>query len=381
MKCSGVDVSTGDYIEVSFDTLITGVDHPIVPPADADVYLAPAWIDLQVNGYAAVDYNSPLTPHEEIARSIHVLHSTGTSRFYPTVITGDRVGMTESLRNLAKARAALSEGPAMEGFHVEGPHISPEDGPRGAHSLKYVREPDLDEYKGWQDATDGLVRLVTLSPEWPGAPKYIEAVVDDGCVVSIGHTKADGAQIQDAVRAGATKSTHLGNGAHQLLMRHPNYLWEQLVEDRLAAGLIVDGIHLGGTFVKAVLKAKGVGRCLLVTDASMPACATPGIYKLGEQNVELTADNRVVLEGTSKLAGSALRMDDAVPLVMKFTGISLAEACSMANRNPARVGRIAGRQRGIAPGERADLLQFRWDGNKITVLQTIRSGESVYRAA
>jgi N-acetylglucosamine-6-phosphate deacetylase len=380
MKCSGIDVSTGDHIEVEYGDLITHVDHPIGGAPEKGVYLTPAWIDLQVNGYAAVDYNSPLTTAEEIARSIHVLHSTGTARFYPTVITGSKEGMRESLRNLARAKQSISEGAAIEGFHVEGPHISPDDGPRGAHLQKYVRPPDVDEYKSWQDATDGLVRLVTLSPEWPEAPRYIEELVRDGCVVSIGHTKATAEQIQDAVNAGATKSTHIGNGAHQMLLRHPNYIWEQLAEDRLTAGFIVDGIHLGRSFLKAALRAKGVTRSLLVTDASMPACAEPGIYLLGEQEVELTADQRVVLRGSQRLAGSALRMDDAVANVMRFAGLNLAEACSMANRNPARVGRIAGRQRGIVPGERADLLRFRKAGDRIEVLETIRGGETVYRA-
>ena len=381
MKCSGIEVSTGDHIEVHFDSVINVVDHPVGVP-DPDVFLAPAWIDLQVNGYAGVDYNSPVTPQEEIARSIGVLHSTGTSRFFPTVITGAPADMVESLRNLAKAKLSLPEGSSIEAFHVEGPHISPDDGPRGAHPKHWVRKPDLEEYKAWQDATGGLIRLVTVSPEWPETPKYIEALVNDGCVVSIGHMNANGQQIQDAVSAGATMSTHLGNGAHQVLPRHPNYIWEQLAEDRLTAGFIVDGIHLGVSFFKTALRAKGVGRSLLVTDASMPACATPGIYKLGEQEVELTPDNRVVLRGQTRLAGSALRMDRAIENVIAQTGVSLLEAVSMATRNPARIGRISGRQRGLTPGERADVVQFRYDRekNRLDVVRTFRGGEEVYRS-
>jgi N-acetylglucosamine-6-phosphate deacetylase len=381
MKCLGIDAASGEHVEVSFDRVINGVDHLIYPLTDAE-YLAPAWIDLQVNGYAGVDYNSPVTPHEEIARSIHVLHSTGTARFFPTVITGSPENMTGSLRNLAKAKESLAEGSAMEGFHVEGPHISPDEGPRGAHPQRWVRPPDINEYKRWQDVTDGNIRLVTLSPEWPDAPQYIESLVRDGVVVSIGHTKATAQQIQDAVNAGATKSTHIGNGAHSVLARHPNYIWEQLAEDRLSAGFIVDGIHLGPAFFKVALRAKGVARSLLVTDASMPACATPGIYKLGEQEVELTADNRVVLAGQTRLAGSALRMDRAIENVMRIAGLSLTEAVSMANRNPARVGRIGGRQRGLNTGERADIVVFRFDAEieSIEIRKTIVSGEEVYKA-
>lgn len=241
MNCIGIDALSGAGIEITFHDAIQSV----CPAAAPDhIYLAPGWIDLQVNGFAGVDYNHPRTPHEEIARSIGVLFSTGVTRFYPTVITGSPELMEAALRNLAQAREALADGEAMEGFHVEGPFISADDGPRGAHPRRWVRPPDFDEYRRWQDATNGLVRLVTLAPEWPGAPEFIERVVSAGTVVSIGHTQATRVQIGDAVTAGATLSTHLGNGAHGVMRRHPNYIWDQLAEDRLMADFIVDGIHL-----------------------------------------------------------------------------------------------------------------------------------------
>ena len=377
MTRTGFDPASGTVVEVTFSNTIEVVDTPIRPPADS-VYIAPAWIDLQVNGYAAVDYNDPATPHEEIERSIDVLHATGTARFYPTVITGTKDNMLGALRNLARAKHSM---PSIEGFHVEGPHICADDGPRGAHPKGCVRPPDIDEYRGWQEAAEGNVRLVTLSPEYPEAPRYIEALVNDGVVVSIGHTKATAEQIDAAVSAGATMSTHIGNGAHGEMRRHPNYIWDQLAEDRLAAGFIVDGIHIGAAFLKVALRAKGVVRSVLVTDASMPALATPGPYMLGEVEVELTDDNRVVLRGGDRLAGSALRMDDAIGNVICMAGVSLPEALAMATRNPARVGRISGRQKGLAPGDRADFVLFRWNAEekRVHVLETIVGGESVFR--
>jgi N-acetylglucosamine-6-phosphate deacetylase len=175
-------------------------------------------------------------------------------------------------------------------------------------------------------------------------------------------------------------STHIGNGAHSVLPRHPNYIWDQLAEDRLAAGFIPDGIHIGPAFLKAALRAKGATRSVLVTDASMPALATPGVYRLGEVDVELTTDGRVVLLGQTRLAGSALRLDDGVSNVMRMAGVTLAEAISMATRNPARVGRIAGRQRGLVTGERADLVVFRFDDatKRIELLETIVGGQTVF---
>ncbi len=379
MKISGYDPNIRESVEIEYDSIIGAVD-PLFTASNDGLYLAPGWIDLQVNGYAGVDYNSPLTSHEEIARSIDVLHSTGTTRFFPTVITGSRENMLESLRNLARAKAALPGGDAMEAFHVEGPHICPDDGPRGAHPQIHVRPPDIEEYRTWQEATDGGVRLVTVSPEWPEAPAYVEALVRDGVVVSIGHTKASAEQIQACVGAGATKSTHIGNGAHGVLQRHPNYIWEQLAEDRLTAGFIVDGFHLGAAFLKSALRAKTTSRALLVTDAVMPAMAPPGLYRIGDIDVEHTPDGRVVLAGGTRLAGSALRMDRAIENVQKMAGISLVEALAMATRNAARVGRIGGRIRGLTPGDRADFVQFRWNAEALNmeVVRTVMSGKDVF---
>src|SRR5512143_873004 len=346
MKCKGLETSTNDFIEIEGDSVISHVD-PVLEAADNAAYIAPGFVDLQVNGFAGVDYNSPAAPVEEIARSIRAMFSTGVTRFFPTIITGSPEDMLGALRNLARARETLfkgdaAEGPAMEAFHVEGPHISPEDGPRGAHPARWVRPPDFEEFRRWQDAAQGNVRLVTMSPEWPESARYIEHLTREGVVTSIGHTRAAREQIAEAVRAGATLSTHLGNGADAVLPRHPNYIWEQLAEDKLAASFIVDGHHLPDSFLRVALRAKGVERSILVTDAVMPAMCAPGPYRLGEVEVELKEDDRVVLrgvvQGVARLAGSSLRMDRAISNVMRVAGLNLTEAIAMATVNPARVG-------------------------------------------
>jgi N-acetylglucosamine-6-phosphate deacetylase len=374
--CSGIDASTGAGIEISCEETIVGV-RPAQQPAG---WIAPGWVDIQVNGFAGVDYNAPQTPHEEIARSVQVLYSAGVTRFYPTVITGAPEDMAGALRNLARAKDSLAEGAAMDGFHVEGPHISPDDGPRGAHPKRWVRPPDIEEFRRWQDATGGRIRLVTLAPEWPGAPRYIEAVTAEKVVVSIGHTNAEAKNIADAVSAGATMSTHLGNGAHGVMRRHPNYIWEQLAEDRLRASFIADGIHLPVSFLKVALRAKGVDRAVLVTDASSPAGCAPGRYRLGEQEVDLTRDNRVVLAGQERLAGSALRMDRGVENLMRLGELSLADAVRLATVNAARAGGVPGRERGLAAGERADFVLFDFDARSktIQVKATYVSGRKVW---
>jgi N-acetylglucosamine-6-phosphate deacetylase len=381
MNCKGQNVFSGESIELEFDRVIS-LAEPALGEPPSGVYLAPGFIDLQVNGFAGVDYNSPTEPVEKLAASIRALHSTGVTAFYPTVITGSPEAMLGAVKNLTRAKESLGEQAAsIEGFHIEGPHISPEDGPRGAHPAQWVRPPDLDEFKRWQEAAQGNVRLITLSPEWPDAPRYIDHVTREGVAVSVGHTKATAQQIQDAVSAGATLSTHLGNGAHSNLPWRQNYIWEQLAEDRLAASFIVDDHHLPSSFLRVALRAKGIERSILVTDAVAPAMCAPGEYHLGEVDVELRADGRVTMKNVERLAGSSLRMDQAIGNVMRIAGVTLAEAVTMATRNPARVGRIGARLRGLEPGARADLLRFTLDDGRLRVLETFVKGQRVYSAA
>jgi len=314
---------------------------------------------------------------------MQALVKTGLTRCFPTVITGSPDDMLGALRNLCAAKQQIPEAAMIEGFHVEGPYIGPEDGPRGAHPRQWVRPPDLEEWKRWKDATDGLIRLVTVSPHWTEAPRYIEKLVEDGVTVSIGHTGASTEELDDAVRAGATLSTHLGNGAHAILRRHPNYIWDQLADDRLTADFIVDGIHLPSSFLKVALRAKSVERSILVTDASAPAGAAFGRYQLGEQAVDHTPDGRVVLAGTEKLAGSALRMDRGVENLVRLGGLSLRDSIQMATVNPARVTKIANRQQGLVAGDRADFIVFRFDekAKKIEVEETYVDGVRYFAAA
>jgi N-acetylglucosamine-6-phosphate deacetylase len=373
-------------VEIEYRTVIQSVDELIHPPETNDI-VAPGFIDVQVNGFAGVDYNDPSASHEQIAQSVRAMFATGVTRFFPTVITGSKGRMLGALRNLTAAkdelgRNGMPEANAIEAFHVEGPHISPEDGPRGAHPVEHVRPPDIEEFKQWQDAANGLIRLVTISPEWEQALSYIDEIVRSGVVASIGHTKATSAQIAAAISAGASMSTHLGNGTHAVLPKTQNYIWDQLAADRLTPSFIVDGIHIPSPFFTAALRAKGVERSVLVTDAVMPAMCEPGFYKLGQVDVELRADGSVVLRGGTRLAGSGLRMDHAIGNAVRWGGISLREALAMATVNPARVARIAGRQRGLAPGEKADFVRFRWEdrARSLRVIETIVAGSPAYQA-
>lgn len=290
----------------------------------------PGFFDLQVNGFAGVDFNAPdLTP-EGVGRALDALRRTGVTRFLPTLITGS----FERFAACARVLNALDD-PAIAGIHMEGPYISPVDGPRGAHPLAHCRDASADDFERRQEAASGRIVLVTLAPEVDGALALVEHLVARGIKVAIGHTAAAPRLIRDAVAAGATLSTHLGNGCAATLPRHPNLIWEQLAADELWASLIADGHHLPPATVKVMTRVKPPRRAILVTDAMAAAACPPGPYTIGDLAVDVSADGRVSLRGTPFLAGSALTMPAAVANTVRFTGLPLHEAAYMASSGPA----------------------------------------------
>jgi N-acetylglucosamine-6-phosphate deacetylase len=305
----------------------------------SDAWIAPGWLDLQVNGFGGHDPNASDASGQDVVAMVHSLWQWGTAAVCPTICTQSEARILNSLRAVADAcDADPLVGAAVVGIHVEGPHIAREDGPRGAHPLEHVRPPDIAEYRRWQEAARGRIRIITLSPEYPESVAYIRAIVADGVVASVGHTRADGDQIRAAVDAGARWSTHLGNGAHARIPRHPNYIWDQLAEDRLSAGFIFDGHHLPPAVMRTVVRAKGLERTILVTDALALAGLPPGVYAsaVGGE-VELLPSGRVVLSGTPYLAGSAATLGVCLGNAVRHAGVTIEEAVRMVSANPSRL--------------------------------------------
>jgi N-acetylglucosamine-6-phosphate deacetylase len=307
----------------------------------------PGLVDLQVNGFVGVDFTDPAVTQDAVLKAVAAIEKTGVTRFLPTLITSSLDTFGASARTLVRARHA-----AIVGIHMEGPYISPEDGPRGAHRRELVRDASVDDFRRRQDAAEGRIALVTVAPEVPGAVALIEHLVANKVRAAIGHTAANGAQIGDAVKAGATMSTHLGNGCANMLPRHPNVIWEQLGEDRLVAGFIVDGHHLPPATVRSMVRAKTPARSILVTDAVGAAGMPPGRYTLGGQVVELSTSGRVAAPGAPNLAGSALRLDVAIGNTVRFTGLGLEEVVPMASTRPAEYMASRRRARSTPSGTR-----------------------------
>jgi len=289
----------------------------------------PGLVDIQVNGFAGIDFNTPGLSPDQIHGVLPAIRATGVTRFLPTLITG-------SLDRFAECARALRavDDPAMAGIHMEGPYISPSDGPRGAHPRAFCCAASTDDFARRQDAAGGRITLVTLAPEVPGALSLIEHLTSQGIRVGIGHSDASPGLIRDAINEGATLATHLGNGCAATLPRHPNVIWEQLAADDMWASVIVDGHHLPPSVVKVIARVKSPKRTILITDATAAAARPPGSYRIGDLEVDVGADRKVSLRGTPFLAGSALTMDAAIEKTVRFAGFAIEDVLTMASTVP-----------------------------------------------
>jgi N-acetylglucosamine-6-phosphate deacetylase len=339
-------------------------------------YLFPGFFDPQVNGFGGVDFNERTLDPERFEKAARSLASSGVTRFFPTLITASHERLLHQLKRISQALEgnALS-GRMCPGIHLEGPYLNPEDGPRGAHSKVFIRNPQWDEILSYQEACSGRIRLITLAPETEGALPFIEKAVSEGIVIGIGHTNASEKILEDAVRAGARLSTHLGNGAHAILPRHRNPVQKQLSLDELVASIIPDGVHLPDYVVKNFVRTKGVDRILLTTDAMAGAAAPAGRYTLGDLEVDVGPDQVARLKDTPYLAGSTLTMDRAVENVMRFSGLDLPTVLRMTLQNGNRVFPEAGGE--IREGQSADFVLFEFK-DRLVITSTWVHGERIY---
>jgi N-acetylglucosamine-6-phosphate deacetylase len=356
------------------------VDVRALSELQEDVILAPGFVDLQVNGFQGVDFNHFPFSEEAVLRATRALWQQGVTSFLPTVITAMPAVITQAMQRLASACAHHPDvARAVPGFHLEGPFLSSDDGPRGAHPREAICAPDIALFDCWQQAARQHIRLLTLSPEWPQSDALIRHCVGQQVRVAIGHTAASSAQIHAAVAAGATLSTHLGNGAHLQLPRHPNYIWQQLAEDALTATLIADGDHLPPEVLKVFLRAKGE-QALLVSDVTSFAGQPPGTYDTAiGGRVQLSAAGRLCMaDAPQLLAGSARGLLEGVNFLLRQKLTTLAQAIEMASIRPARQLDLP-QQRGLARGAPADvlLLASQADGS-VALRGCVKQGERVW---
>lgn len=346
-------------------------------------FLARGFFDIQVNGYRGIDYSSESLVKQDVRTVVDLLAPSGTTRHLPTIITNAQERIE---RNLSTIAGAIESEPGLAyrvpGIHVEGPYISREDGPRGAHDRQFVRNPDLAEIERWIEASSGLLRIVTLAPELPGATDAIEFLTKRGVRVALGHHAGGVADITAAAGAGATLSTHLGNGSHAELPRLKNYLWEQLAEDRLNASIIADGFHLPESVLKVFSRAKGLNRLILVSDVAPIGGKAPGVYRWGNIEIEIHDDQHIGLRGTPFLAGAGHLLNRDIAVFCRATGCSVEEGVALATDAPQRFLSDADSPCFPSEGDPADLVVFGHEngGDELKIME-VHAPDKSYKGA
>lgn len=331
---------------------------------DNNTIIAPGYIDIQINGGFGFDFSSSLEAIQEVAKSI--LHF-GVTSFLPTIVTSERMHYLK----LLKSAESYSIGAEVLGLHLEGPFINPKQ--KGAHNASLIRDfnsvADPEEFYG--DLSK--VRMVTLAPEIFGALTKIPFFTNRGIVVSIGHTQASSEEVDEAVAVGATLVTHLFNAMTPFHHRAPGVIGATLSNRKLFYSVICDGIHVHPGAIKMAWMANPE-RLVLISDAISALGLEEGDYRLGTMDVRVNG-GKAVVKGTETLAGSVLRMDQAVKNLKAFTGCSTVQALEAASLRPAQVIGLDNRKGRLNEGYDADFVVLDRDLN---VKQTYRAGKRVF---
>lgn len=341
-------------------------------------FISPGFVDIQINGFAGVDFSGADLDVEKAVGVLPAIWSTGVTSFCPTLITNSLEALARNFAILEQARHASSDfDHAVPCYHLEGPYISPH-GSHGAHGTQWMRHPNWEEFMGLQRAAGGRIGIVTLGPELPGAEDFIRQAKSAGVIAAIGHTDGGSEDVHRGAAAGATLNTHLGNGCPEYMHRHRAPLWAQMAIDSLHSSIICDGFHLPHDVVKVIVAVKGIDKVILVTDAVHVAQLPPGKYSLVGTDIELLESGQVVRADRVSMAGSALCMNRGVAVFIKFSGCSLAEAIQAATANPANLLQRPTVCSQVAVGQPANLVVFRREPDTLQVERVIAKGRCVF---
>lgn len=367
-----VDCISNELIQIVIDDDLVVSRKEVGIKDDETVFVGPGLLDLQINGFSGVDFNTFPIIETDFLKVINNLSKEGVLSFFPTVITNSDSNIINLLKNINEL---CLQNPLIDsyvsGIHLEGPFISPVKEASGAHSKDYIKAPDWELFKVFQEASGNRIKIITLSPEWDNSIGFITKCAAHDIIVSIGHTVASNEQINAAVKAGATMSTHLGNGAPLSLHRNSNIIFDQLANNNLIPSIIADGFHLPDNFLKIVLEVKKKN-FILVSDSTMFAGMEAGVYHshIGGK-VKLEKGGRLsTYNNENVLAGSAVSLLDCVNKLFSSYMLSLAEAWSLASIKPMSLVNLS--------INHDNFVLFKLKNNTISILSVFKSGKQIY---
>lgn len=364
---NAVDFRTGRPVRLTCaEGRITAIE-PLPGGAVGLPVLLPPLVDIQVNGYAGVDFQRDDCTAAELERAIEGLAQAACGRILLTLITARWEAMLARLRHYQALRAASPRlRQRIAGWHLEGPFMSPKPGFHGAHPPEHMVAPTPAHLHALKAVVGDEPTLLTLAPEWPEAPAAIRLARDLGFHVWLGHTDATAEQIAAAVDAGAEGYTHLGNGCPGELHRHDNIIFRVLDEPRLRASLIADRIHISPVLFRLMHQVLGPERLCYTTDAMAAAGAGPGTYDLAGLKVEVGADGIVRQPGKSNYAGSSLAPIEGIRRAAAMLRVSPLDVWPSFSTQPAA---FVGLPPALTVGAPADfcLLQAGAEGTRIEI--------------
>lgn len=328
-------------------------------------YVSPGFIDIHAHGAAGCDIM------DEDDGGITLISgkkaASGVTSFLPTTMTMDLHSIEKALCRIRKAMGE-SGGVHVLGCHLEGSFISKKF--PGAQDDRYILYPDDALVKRYGD----VIKMITMAPEHGNAHGFIKSCVDDGIVISIGHSSATYDEAAEAIKLGARAVTHIFNAMPPLHHRNPGIIGAAMDSDDVYCELIADNIHVHPAVQRILLKSKGIGRLILVTDSMRATGMDDGRYEIGGQAVDVK-DGVARLENGA-LAGSTLTIDRALSNFRRNTGISIEDAVKPVTVNPARLLGIDGRKGVLRQGADADIVVID-DG--FNVQYTFVKGRLCYR--
>jgi len=339
----------------------------------AHFHAVPGFIDVHIHGANGADtMDATMEALDTIASA---LPKEGTTSFLATTITQEPQAIERAIKNAGKyidGKQSSQRNAEIVGIHLEGPFVNAKKA--GAQPQEYIIDPDLSLFKKWQALANGTIKLVTLAPERPGGLEMIQYLSENGVVASLGHTDATYEQVMEAIQAGSRHVTHLFNQMRGLHQREPGVVGAALLNDEIKAELIVDGVHIRPEVVKLAVKQKQPEGLILITDSMRAKCLKNGQYDLGGQEVTVADGKAVLHDGT--LAGSILKLGQAVKNITEFADCTLKDAVQMASVNPAKQLKLYDRKGSLSVGKDADIVIL--DDN-LNVYMTFCRGGLAYK--
>ena len=364
--------ATGNPVRVQWEAGSFAAIEPAGNPKSTETWIAPSLVDLQINGFGGIDFQRDDLSENDLLIAVRELEAAGCAQFLLTLITDDWTKLVNRLKRFRSLRDESSElRRAIAGWHIEGPFLSNEPGYHGAHNPIHTCDPEPDKIYELRSIIEGDPVLLTLAPERRGAIDAIRLAVSLGMKVSLGHANPPIEVLRNAVAAGATGFTHLGNACPQALDRHDNLLWRVFDTTGLTVGLIPDKIHVSPVLFRLVHRVFPATSIYLTTDAMSAAGAPPGRYTIGSLELEVGDDQIVRQPGKTNFAGSALRPIDGVRRSAQMLSRTCQDVWDSFSTHPAN---FMGLKSGLSAGLPANFCLFDIDDGQIINLRTYSFG-------